>query len=196
MAEPSLSLNAQPINELGQFVRRHVDLPVGSVFGRLTVVGDERRARKQYVVTCRCDCGKEIQCRVDGLKTGKKLQCGNHRRVVTDEQRRVSGDRNRTHGRAGTTEYNSWIGMKMRCFNPKNDRYDSYGGRGVTVAPEWIEDFEAFFVHMGPKPSPSHSLDRIDPNGNYEPGNVRWADRSTQNRNRRPFMMYPGRRKA
>jgi hypothetical protein len=189
MATNGLSPDANPINERGQFVPRHVDLAIGATFGRLTVLGGELRAGKQYMVSCRCDCGKEIRCRVDSLRIGKKLQCGDHARVITDEMRRCLGLRTRTHGCSGTTEYNSWISMKMRCFNPKDGRYDSYGGRGITIAPEWIEDFESFLAFMGHKPSPAHSLDRIDNDGNYEPGNVRWATRIEQSRNRRPFLM-------
>ena len=65
--------------------------------------------------------------------------------------------------------------MKGRCLNPKSTGYKYYGGRGISVWPEWVDSFEAFFTHIGEKPTPEHSLDRIDVNGNYEPGNVRWA---------------------
>jgi hypothetical protein len=194
MAPDPLSHNSHPVNSAGQFVSRHVNLPIGATFGRLTVVGDEARVGKQYLVTCRCDCRRMIRCRVDSLRIGKKLQCGNHRRVVTQAQREALGARNRTHGRSGTTEYNSWIGMKMRCFNEADARFADYGGRGITVCARWRACFEAFFADLGPKPSPNHSLDRIDVNGNYEPGNVRWADASGQTRNRRPYVIRPGSR--
>lgn len=192
MAEARLSLNLAPINERGQFVRRHVNLPIGAVFGRLTVIGDERRVAKQYEVSCRCDCGKEIRCRVDSLRIGKKLQCGDHQRVVTADMRRALGMHNRTHGRSRTAEYNSWIGMKMRCLNPGDSRFADYGGRGIRVCDRWRHSFEAFLGDLGLKPSPAHSLDRINVDGNYEPGNVRWADASMQTKNRRPFLMRSG----
>jgi hypothetical protein len=192
MAAADLFSNSAPINERGQFVRRHIDLPIGATFGRLAVLGDERRERKQYTVSCRCDCGREIRCRVDSLRIGKKLQCGDHRRVRTDGMRRAMSLRNRTHGRSRTTEYNSWIGMKMRCFNRDDARFADYGGRGITVCERWRHSFEAFLRDLGTKPSPAHSLDRIDVDGNYEPGNVRWADASLQTKNRRPFLMRSG----
>lgn len=179
-------------NSLGQIANNHVDLPIGTQFDRLTVIGGERRAGKNYVVTCRCDCGREIEARVDGLTSGKKLQCGDHARRITDAQRAALSERNRTHGMAGIPEYNAWCGIKMRCLNPNNDRFADYGGRGISVCDRWRNSFEAFYADMGPRPSPKHSIDRIDVDGNYEPGNVRWADGSTQTKNRRPFLMSPG----
>lgn len=74
--------------------------------------------------------------------------------------------------------------MKRRCLNPNSTDWPRYGGRGITIAPEWRDDFAAFFKHIGPKPSPSHSIDRVDNNGNYEPGNVRWALPEVQRINR------------
>lgn len=93
---------------------------------------------------------------------------------------------------SGCSEYNAWIGMKMRCLNPKNKRYADYGGRGIGVCEEWVASFEAFLNHIGPKPASNYSLDRLDVDGDYRPGNVRWADPSTQMKNRRPFLMRPG----
>ncbi len=83
-------------------------------------------------------------------------------------------------------EYNAWAGMIQRCFNENDPSYHRYGGRGITVAPTWRASFAAFLVDVGPKPSPEHSLDRYPNNdGNYEPGNVRWATRAEQLRNKR-----------
>lgn len=104
------------------------------------------------------------------------------------------GHANRRHGMTGTPEYNAWLKMRKRCGNPKDKAYRNYGARGIHVCPEWQRSFEAFFAHVGPKPSPDLSIDRIDNDRGYEPGNVRWADTSTQNRNRRPFMITPGSR--
>lgn len=83
------------------------------------------------------------------------------------------------------SEYLTWIAMKHRCHNPKAQKFHLYGGRGIQVCPRWRDSFEAFLADMGSRPSPSHSLDRINSNGNYEPENCRWATIYQQNQNRR-----------
>jgi hypothetical protein len=108
-----------------------------------------------------------------------------------------------THGAAGnrdgverTKEYRAWSAMKNRCFNTQGPGYEDYGGRGISVYPLWVNSFAAFYAHIGPAPSPRHSIDRIDVNGNYEPGNVRWATPKQQAYNRRNNKKYSlGRRR-
>ena len=94
------------------------------------------------------------------------------------------------HGEAGrgraTKEYLTWVHMKHRCRTRKADTYYLYGARGIRVCDRWINSFDDFLADVGRAPSPQHSIDRIDTNGNYEPGNVRWATRSEQQRNKRP----------
>lgn len=91
--------------------------------------------------------------------------------------------------------YNAYVCMKQRCFNPNNPSYKHYGGRGISVCQSWRDDFDNFLADMGPRPSPRHSIDRIDNDGNYEPGNCRWADKKTQRvngRGRRRLITFQG----
>lgn len=85
-----------------------------------------------------------------------------------------------------SSEYNSWRSMIGRCTRTKNNRYERYGGRGIKVCDRWLESFPDFLTDMGPKPTPNHSIDRYpDPDGDYEPGNCRWATREEQEANKR-----------
>jgi hypothetical protein len=90
-----------------------------------------------------------------------------------------------THCMTGTVYHNLWKNIKQRCYNKNNSSYKNYGARGIKMHEPWFNDFQTFFDYIGEKPSENHSLDRINNEGNYEPGNVRWADRTTQNRNQR-----------
>lgn len=106
-----------------------------------------------------------------------------------------SGVATTTHGMWKTAEWRSWSGMRQRC-RPGDKDYANYGGRGIVVCDRWTESFENFYADMGPKPSPRHSLDRIDVNGHYEPGNCRWATASEQALNRRTSVMVEFRGEA
>jgi len=110
------------------------------------------------------------------------------RRVVRSDGKPT----NFKHGLIHTQEYNSWYAMKDRCLNPNSSNYPNWGGRGITIYQPWVDDFTAFLAHVGLRPSPQHSLDRWpDKNGNYEPGNVRWATKLEQTENRRPCKTGP-----
>lgn len=99
---------------------------------------------------------------------------------------------NYKHGMISRPEYKAWISMKDRCLNPTSSNYPGWGGRGVTIHPAWVDDFVAFFQYVGPRPTPKHSLDRYPNNdGNYEPGNVRWASKQQQSANRGTFVTGP-----
>lgn len=97
-------------------------------------------------------------------------------------------------GGVRSAEYNLWQNMRQRCGNPKHSHYHRYGGRGIRVCDEWQNSFSSFISHIGPRPSAQHSIDRIDNDGNYEPGNVRWATRKAQTRNysRNIMLTYNG----
>lgn len=89
------------------------------------------------------------------------------------------------HGLSNTPEYTTWEGMLSRCYNKKSVKYMYYGGRGITICDRWKENFPSFLEDMGNKPSKSHTLDRIDNDGNYEKSNCRWVTMTHQNRNTR-----------
>lgn len=89
------------------------------------------------------------------------------------------------HGLSYEPEYRAWQAARLRCTNPRNRAWPSYGGRGITMCERWLGSVEAFYRDMGPKPSPKHELDRIDNNKGYAPGNCRWATRKQNDRNRR-----------
>lgn len=97
----------------------------------------------------------------------------------------MSIQRGHRHGMASTKEYRSWVEIKRRCCNRSCREYKWYGGRGITVCDEWRESFKAFFDYVGPMPGSDYSIDRIDNDRGYEPGNVRWATPHEQSRNKR-----------
>jgi hypothetical protein len=159
-------------------------------FGRLVVIGLIPGTRavpaKAYV---RCDCGVEKPVWRNSLAAGLTKSCGCLSRDTHRQLRKARAWLDQTtHGesRPPTVEWKAWDSMKDRCRNPNNKRWKDYGGRGIAVCHEWRDSYPAFLAHVGRRPSPAHSLDRIDNDGNYEPGNVRWATLEEQNRNRRP----------
>lgn len=155
----------------------------GKKFGRWTVIRkSEIQTTANIQWSCVCECGKVGSVQSNQLIMRRSRSCGCLRREVTASRSKTHGNR---LGRRSTPEYTSWQGMKDRCHNPKQKRFKDYGARGITVCDRWRNDFAAFLEDMGPKPSPDLSLDRINNDGNYEPGNCRWATPKEQANNAR-----------
>ena len=147
----------------------------GRIFGRLRVIGVAGKTGEpypKYLWKCACGCGGEIITQGRYLVKGKTWHC--HQCLQT-----------RGSHLSSTPEHGAWCSMKERCLCETHPAYGNYGGRGIAIHEAWVTDFTAFLGHVGFRPSPDHSLDRIDNERGYEPGNVRWATRKEQCNNRR-----------
>ena len=155
---------------------------VGQRFGKLVVLERLNKDSKgRYSFRALCDCTKETVVRIDNLRRSHTKSCGCKMPHVFPRYDRT------THGMTGHPVYNTWLGMKARCdpnSTPENNHaWKYYAGKGIRVCRQWENDFLAFYRYMGERP-PGMSIDRIDPDGHYEPGNVRWATRKIQALNR------------
>ena len=138
---------------------------------------------------CQCECGTEKLVLGQSLRLALRSDAGGSRScgcLLVD----VSLRHGHTRGQQPTSEYMAWLSAKKRCNNPGDASFHRYGARGIRMCARWCDSFESFFQDMGPKPDPSFSLDRIDPNGDYEPTNCRWAPFDVQSRNRSGVRWY------
>ena len=164
----------------------------GKRFTRLVVLSFSHRARGARWWLCACDCGKQATVTTADLNAGNTRSCGCYKLDRTSEVRRI-------HGRANRNDptYRAWTHLRGRCLTLTDRDYAEYGGRGITVCERWAS-FENFVADMGERPSPRHSIERINNSGNYEPGNCRWATAQEQANNRRSnvFIEYQGQRRT
>lgn len=158
---------------------------INNKYGRLTVIEqDYTFCGRGTKWICQCDCGKVVSINSGNLKSGNTKSCG----CLHDELSSARYSKiNYKHGLSKHRLNHVWAGMKQRCFNPKATEYSAYGGRGITVCDEWKNNYESFFNYVSKLQhfdEKGYSLDRINNNGNYEPGNVRWATLTQQYENR------------
>lgn len=154
---------------------------IGQRYGRLVITSEAPRRNDKRRFICRCDCGRERTVPLNSLRTRNTQSCGCLHGVMVVQRCYRHGHTKRGHR---TPEYRAWAAMKERCYRTTAINFPRYGGRGIRVCDEWQESFEAFLRDVGPRPYGA-SLDRINSDGHYEPGNVRWATRLQQANNTR-----------
>lgn len=152
----------------------------GQQFGWLTIVGAARARGKgnRPALRVKCRCGNEFDVLAQNVRNGNTKSCGCYGKAKSTK-----------HGQHGSPTYESWRAMLKRCHNRAHPAYRRYGGRGIVVCEQWRSSFAAFLSDVGERPSLDYTLDRIDNGRGYEPGNVRWVDWLTQERNRRNTIM-------
>jgi hypothetical protein len=159
---------------------------IGNRYGRLVVLSliNERTKNQKVQWLCQCDCGNETVVIGAHLRNGETKSCGCFNSEVARSKSVIHGERR--SGLGTTKEYEAWCSMKARCSRHSYTNFKYWGGRGIKVCDRWANSFQNFLADVGRKPSSKHSLDRYpDKDGDYEPGNVRWATRKQQNNNQR-----------
>ena len=170
---------------------KHEDLS-GKKYGKLTVIREAGRKSKKILWECKCDCKNIVFITGDNLKSGHTASCGCYQKERTKETLSK-------HGKTNTRLFTIWQGMKNRCYNKKSNRFTRYGGKGIKVCDEWLNDFQNFYewaINNGY--SETLTIDRVNNNGDYCPENCRWCDYTEQSNNRSTnrFIEYKGERKT
>jgi hypothetical protein len=175
---------------------------LGEVFGRLTVIGFTGVVTKhgQKKVTCRCVCGLYVHVMMAALTSGQTTSCGCSQSEDVAQRNVDMSTHGATRGPRRHYLYLVWDSIKTRCFNDRSQHYVDYGGRGITMDRDWQASFSKFrddvLIEIGERPSRLHSIDRITNDGNYVPGNIRWATKRQQARNQRTtrYFEFDGKR--
>ena len=169
--------------------QRRINAPIveGRVFSHVTAISlHPEKINGGTAWLCRCECGAEKVFRSgDLLRHKSSPSCGCLSKKRSAEVNTKHGHASRRHRSGMSREYAAWNAMLSRCYRPNSNGYQNYGGRGIIVCERWKGSFSDFLSDMGPRPSDRHSLDRINNNGNYEPGNCRWSTKVEQGMNRR-----------
>lgn len=161
-----------------------VKVLVGDKYNSLTVINElQQKTKGIRRFLCKCDCNNLVEVTINNLRSGSQKQCKQCGYKKTAESRTKHGQCTRSNGK--TSLYNTWKSIKQRCLDSNCKAYPRYGGRGITMQENWINDFQAFADYVGVRPTNKHSIDRIDNNSGYVEGNIRWATRKEQSDNTR-----------